>query len=234
MESSVCVNRPGGPMKREAASEGDVGPASHKVQKLQIITVDELFERHPIDLPGMIDPPEAVSTTPAFQQPKRGRKKIEGQAEMLLPIAGNQSYGKRRANRSIRVIDIEVTRADSKEKDQITSFASPFDAGEWYTPTVLLRALLTTCRPRAGKTTCAIMGRMTEDQVKAILDRVLTWRPERRADVAHVVELMEEQNNTDLHLSEEQAAEVRRRLADPSRKTIPAEQVFKRFRSSSA
>ena len=75
---------------------------------------------------------------------------------------------------------------------------------------------------------------MTRDQVKAILDRVLTWPPERQADVAHVVELMEEQNRADLRLSDEQAAEVRRRLADPNRKRIPAEEVFKRYRSSGA
>jgi hypothetical protein len=75
---------------------------------------------------------------------------------------------------------------------------------------------------------------MTRDQVKAILDRVLTWPPERQADVAHVVEAMEAQDKSELRLSEEQAAEVRRRLADPNRKTIPAEEVFKRFRTSGA
>jgi hypothetical protein len=75
---------------------------------------------------------------------------------------------------------------------------------------------------------------MTKEQAKAILDRVLTWSPERQADVAHVVELMEEQDKSDLQLSDEQAAEVRRRLANPSPNTIPAEEVFKRFRSSSA
>jgi hypothetical protein len=72
---------------------------------------------------------------------------------------------------------------------------------------------------------------MTKEQVKAILDRVLTWPPERQA---HMVELMEEQDKSDLRLSDEQAAEVRRRLANPSPNTIPAEEVFKRFRSSGA
>jgi hypothetical protein len=75
---------------------------------------------------------------------------------------------------------------------------------------------------------------MTKDQVKEILDRVLTWPPERQADVAHVVQEMEEYDNSDLRLSDEQAAEVRRRLAEPNRKTIPAETVFKRFRPSGA
>jgi hypothetical protein len=74
--------------------------------------------------------------------------------------------------------------------------------------------------------------RMTKAELKEILDRVLTWPPERQADVAHMVELMEEQDNSSLRLSDEQAAEVRRRLANPSSQTIPAEDVFKRFRMS--
>jgi hypothetical protein len=61
---------------------------------------------------------------------------------------------------------------------------------------------------------------MTREQVKAILDRVLTWPPERQADVARVVEVMEQQDKSELRLSDAQAAEVRRRLADPSPKTI--------------
>ena len=73
---------------------------------------------------------------------------------------------------------------------------------------------------------------MTRDQVKEILDRVLTWPEERQADVAHVVEIMEKQDRSDLRLSDEQAAEVRRRLADLDREsTISAEDVFKRYRT---
>jgi hypothetical protein len=75
---------------------------------------------------------------------------------------------------------------------------------------------------------------MTRNQVKAILDRVLTWPAERQADVAHVIELMEEQDKSELRLSDEQIAEVRRRLANPSKKSIPAEEVFKRYRSPRA
>ena len=71
---------------------------------------------------------------------------------------------------------------------------------------------------------------MTKEQVKAILDRVLSWPPERQEDVAQVVELMEEQDKSDLRLSDEQASEIRRRLANPG-KTIPADEVFERFRS---
>jgi hypothetical protein len=73
---------------------------------------------------------------------------------------------------------------------------------------------------------------MIKAELKEILDRVLTWPPERQADVAHMVELMEKQDSSALRLTDEQAAEVRRRLARPSPQTIPAEEVFKRFRSS--
>jgi hypothetical protein len=73
---------------------------------------------------------------------------------------------------------------------------------------------------------------MTKDQLKEIFDRVLTWPPERQEDVAHVVEFMERQDRSPLRLTDEQAAEVRRRLANPSPNPIPAEEVFKRFRSS--
>jgi hypothetical protein len=75
---------------------------------------------------------------------------------------------------------------------------------------------------------------MTKDQVKAILDRVLAWPPERQADVAHVVELMEEQDKSPLRLSDEDAAEVRRRLAEKNPKRIPIDEAFKRFRTSGA
>jgi len=75
---------------------------------------------------------------------------------------------------------------------------------------------------------------MTKEQVKKILDRVLTWPPERQADVAHVVEFMEAQDTSALRLTDEQVAEVRRRLANPSPNRIPAEDVFKRLRSPGA
>ncbi|MGB8398799.1 hypothetical protein [Bradyrhizobium sp.] len=72
---------------------------------------------------------------------------------------------------------------------------------------------------------------MTKAQVKEILDRVLTWPPERQEDAARVLREMEEQDSSRLQLSAEQVAEVRQRLANPSRQTIPAEEVFKRFRT---
>jgi hypothetical protein len=70
---------------------------------------------------------------------------------------------------------------------------------------------------------------MTKEQVKELLDRLLKWPAQRQADLAYVVELMEEQDNNELRLTEEQAAEVRRRLANPTTETIAAEEVFRRF-----
>ncbi len=70
---------------------------------------------------------------------------------------------------------------------------------------------------------------MTKEQVKKILDRVLTWPPERQADVAHMVELMEEQDQSGLRLTDEQVAEVERRLADPNPRFLTLEEVRERF-----
>jgi hypothetical protein len=52
---------------------------------------------------------------------------------------------------------------------------------------------------------------MTKEQVKAILDRVLTWPPERQENAARVLADMEEQDASAYALSEEQVEEVRRR-----------------------
>src|ERR1700680_2395175 len=72
---------------------------------------------------------------------------------------------------------------------------------------------------------------MTRDQVKEILDRVLTWPPERQADGAAIVELMEEQDRSDLRLTDEQVAEVKRRLADPNCSLPPCSTCSGRLRS---
>jgi hypothetical protein len=72
---------------------------------------------------------------------------------------------------------------------------------------------------------------MTRDQVKAVLDRVLTWPPERQEDAVEILRAVEEQDASDLRLSDDQLAEVRRRRAksDPGR--IPFDEVFRRFRA---
>ena len=73
---------------------------------------------------------------------------------------------------------------------------------------------------------------MTRAQAKEILDRVLTWPPERQEDAARLLTEMEQQDSSTLRLSADQADEVRRRLTNPSPDTIPAKDVFKRFRTS--
>ena len=70
---------------------------------------------------------------------------------------------------------------------------------------------------------------MTRERVKEILDRVLTWPAERQAELAHMVELMEEQDKSELRLTDEQVAEVKRRLADPNPRFLTLEEVRERF-----
>lgn len=70
---------------------------------------------------------------------------------------------------------------------------------------------------------------MTKDQVKEILDRVLTWPPERQADIAHTVELMEAQDRSDLELTDEQLAEVRRRRAKRNPKYVSLAEARRRL-----
>jgi hypothetical protein len=55
---------------------------------------------------------------------------------------------------------------------------------------------------------------MTREQVKEILDRVLTWPPKRQEDAARVLSEMEEQDTSPYHVTGEQAEEVERRRAD--------------------
>jgi hypothetical protein len=71
---------------------------------------------------------------------------------------------------------------------------------------------------------------MTQDQVKNLLDRVLAWPPERQADLAHIIELMEAQGNSSLRLTEKQAAEVRRRLAEPDPQTLSLAEFNQRLK----
>jgi hypothetical protein len=70
---------------------------------------------------------------------------------------------------------------------------------------------------------------MKKAQIKAVLDRVLTWPSERQEEAARVLTEMEEQNTTDLRLTDEQVAEVERRLADPDPKFLTLEEVRARF-----
>jgi hypothetical protein len=55
---------------------------------------------------------------------------------------------------------------------------------------------------------------MTKEQVKEILDRVLTWPPRRQEDAARVLAEMEAQDASPYQLTDEQVEEVRRRRQD--------------------
>jgi len=69
----------------------------------------------------------------------------------------------------------------------------------------------------------------TKEQVKAVLDRVLTWPVERQEDAARVLIEMEEQDTSTYQLTDDQLAEVKRRLADPTPKFLSLEEVRERF-----
>lgn len=58
---------------------------------------------------------------------------------------------------------------------------------------------------------------------------MLTWPAERQAEVVHMVEMMEAQDGSELQLSDEQMAEVTRRLADPNPTFLALEEVRGRF-----
>ena len=55
---------------------------------------------------------------------------------------------------------------------------------------------------------------ITRDQVREILDRVLTWPAKRQEDAARILSEMEAQDTTGHHLSDQQVKEVERRRAD--------------------
>jgi hypothetical protein len=71
---------------------------------------------------------------------------------------------------------------------------------------------------------------MTRDQVKEILDRVLTWPPKRQEDAAQILMSIEAQDTSDYRLDEEQLAELRRRRAEENPKTLTLADFDKRLR----
>ena len=72
---------------------------------------------------------------------------------------------------------------------------------------------------------------MTSKEVKDVLDRVLTWPKEWQEDVVEILERMEKQDKSSLRLTEEQAAEVRRRLKEKNPKTVTLAEFNRYIRS---
>jgi hypothetical protein len=115
----VCLDEPTKAMEKEILSTGEVGPPSRRVPKLQVVTVEKIFNKHPIEIPGTIDPPEITRPAPPIPGAKK-RKVIEGQTEMLLALDNPQTpYEEekpRKRGRQIRPVDIEVIRPDAPHR----------------------------------------------------------------------------------------------------------------------
>ena len=71
---------------------------------------------------------------------------------------------------------------------------------------------------------------MTKAEIKVVLDRVLTWPIERQEDAARVLALMEEQDASPYRLTDEQLAEVERRLAEPNPESMTVAESRSRMR----
>jgi len=71
---------------------------------------------------------------------------------------------------------------------------------------------------------------MTKAEIKVVLDRVLTWPTERQEDAARVLTLMEEQDASPYGLTDEQLAEVERRLAEPNPESMTLTESRRRMR----
>jgi hypothetical protein len=71
---------------------------------------------------------------------------------------------------------------------------------------------------------------MSKEQVKAVLDRVLTWPDERQEDAAKMLMLMESADESTYRLTDEQVAEVGRRQANPNPRRLTLDEFKERLR----
>jgi hypothetical protein len=69
---------------------------------------------------------------------------------------------------------------------------------------------------------------MTREQIRSVLDRVLTWPPERQDDIVRAITTIEEQDTSSFTLTDEQVAEVRRRRAEKDPETLTLEEFEQR------
>jgi hypothetical protein len=70
---------------------------------------------------------------------------------------------------------------------------------------------------------------MSKEQMKAILDRVLTWPSDRQENAAKMLMLMEASDESSYRLTDEQVAEVGRRLADPNPRRLTLDEFKERL-----
>ena len=68
------------------------------------------------------------------------------------------------------------------------------------------------------------------NQIAKILDRVRSWPEDRQVDAAERLRLIEEHGRSPYRLTDDQAAEVRRRLAVETPKTFTLAQLDGRLR----
>jgi hypothetical protein len=71
---------------------------------------------------------------------------------------------------------------------------------------------------------------MTREQIKEVLDRVLTWPPERQEDAADILMSIEAQDKSGYRLTDNQLAELRRRRAEKNPKTLTLAEFDARLR----
>jgi len=75
---------------------------------------------------------------------------------------------------------------------------------------------------------------MTSQQIREILERVLTWPPSRQEEAVRLLTELEEWGTSEYRLTDKQVAEVERRLADPNPKFLTREEVREKFARRSA
>jgi hypothetical protein len=71
---------------------------------------------------------------------------------------------------------------------------------------------------------------MTKEQLKEVLDRVLTWPPERQEDAAEILMSIEAQDKSSYRLNDEQLAERRRRRAEENPEILSLAEFDERLR----
>jgi hypothetical protein len=74
-----------------------------------------------------------------------------------------------------------------------------------------------------------MMSIMASKVLKEIIERVERWPEDRQEDAARVLLEMEEQDTSPYSLTDEQAAEIEQRRANPNRKFVTLGEVQERF-----